>query len=74
LAPPWPRTWQGRVTPPRLRPGVIQGSTLGERVFGNALAVPHADFIGNPDLRHTCSYVPDNAAGLGTGGSFCVIT
>ena len=44
-------------------PGVTAGSTLGERVFGNALACLRADFIGNPDLPHTYSYVPDIAAG-----------
>jgi nucleoside-diphosphate-sugar epimerase len=46
--------------------GVTQGSTLGERVFGNALRGRRADFIGNPDLPHTYSYVPDIAAGLAT--------
>ena len=50
-------------------PGVTQGSTLGERVFGNALAGMRADFIGNPDLPHTYSYVPDIAAGLATLGT-----
>ena len=50
-------------------PGVTQGSTLGERVFGNALACRRADFIGNPDLPHTYSYVPDIAAGLATLGT-----
>ena len=50
-------------------PGVTQGSTLGERVFGNALAGQRADFIGNPDLPHTYSYVPDIAAGLATLGT-----
>ncbi len=50
-------------------PGVTQGSTLGERVFGNALAGRRADFIGNPDLPHTYSYVPDIAAGLATLGT-----
>ena len=50
-------------------PGVLQGSTLGERVFGNALAGRRADFIGNPDLPHTYSYVPDIAAGLATLGT-----
>jgi nucleoside-diphosphate-sugar epimerase len=50
-------------------PGVTQGSTLGERVFGNALASRRADFIGNPDLPHTYSYVPDIAAGLATLGT-----
>ena len=50
-------------------PGVTQGSTLGERVFGNALAGRRADFIGNPGLLHTYSYVPDIAAGLATLGT-----
>jgi nucleoside-diphosphate-sugar epimerase len=50
-------------------PGVTQGSTLGERVFGNALAGKRADFIGHPDLPHTYSYVPDIAAGLATLGT-----
>jgi nucleoside-diphosphate-sugar epimerase len=49
--------------------GVTQGSTMGERVFGNALAGRRADFIGNPDLPHTYSYVPDIAAGLATLGN-----
>ena len=49
--------------------GVTQGSTLGERVFGNALAGRRADFIGNPGLPHTYSYVPDIAAGLATLGT-----
>ena len=49
--------------------GVTAGSTLGERVFGNALAGKRADFIGNPDLPHTYSYVPDIAAGLATLGT-----
>jgi nucleoside-diphosphate-sugar epimerase len=42
---------------------------LGERVFGNAVADRRADFIGNPDLPHTYSYVPDIAAGLATLGT-----
>jgi len=50
-------------------PGVTEGSTLGRRVFGNALAGRRADFIGNPDLPHTYSYVPDIAAGLATLGT-----
>ncbi len=50
-------------------PGVTEGSTLGERVFGNALAGRRADFIGNPNLAHTYSYVPDIAAGLATLGT-----
>jgi nucleoside-diphosphate-sugar epimerase len=48
--------------------GVIE-STLGERVFANALAGKRADFIGNPDLAHTYSYVPDIATGLATLGA-----
>jgi nucleoside-diphosphate-sugar epimerase len=44
-------------------------STLGERVFGNAVAGKRADFIGNPHLPHTYSYVPDIAAGLATLGT-----
>jgi nucleoside-diphosphate-sugar epimerase len=49
--------------------GVTDGSTLGERIFGNALAGRRADFIGNPELLHTYSYVPDIAAGLATLGT-----
>ena len=49
--------------------GVTEGSTLGRRVFGNALAGQRADFIGNPELLHTYSYVPDIAAGLATLGT-----
>jgi nucleoside-diphosphate-sugar epimerase len=48
---------------------VTEGSTLGRRVFGNALAGRRADFIGNPALPHTYSYVPDIAAGLATLGT-----
>jgi nucleoside-diphosphate-sugar epimerase len=50
-------------------PGVTEGSTLGERVFGNALDGRRADLIGNPGLLHTYSYVPDIAAGLATLGT-----
>ncbi len=49
-------------------PGVTE-TTLGERVFANALAGKRADFIGNPDLLHTYSYVPDVASGLATLGT-----
>lgn len=48
--------------------GVVE-STLGERVFANALAGKRADFMGDPNLAHTYSYVPDIAAGLATLGS-----
>ena len=49
--------------------GVTTGTTLGERVFANAIAGKRADFIGNPDLPHTYSYVPDIAVGLATLGT-----
>jgi nucleoside-diphosphate-sugar epimerase len=49
--------------------GITTGTTLGERVFANAVAGKRADFIGNPDLPHTYSYVPDIAAGLATLGN-----
>ncbi len=49
--------------------GITTGTTLGDRVFANALAGKRADFIGNPDLPHTYSYVPDIAAGLATLGT-----
>jgi len=49
--------------------GITTGTTLGERVFANAVAGKRADFIGNPDLAHTYSYVPDIAAGLATLGN-----
>jgi nucleoside-diphosphate-sugar epimerase len=44
-------------------------SSLGERVFANAVAGKRADFIGNPNLPHTYSYIPDIAAGLATLGT-----
>jgi nucleoside-diphosphate-sugar epimerase len=47
----------------------VTESSLGARVFGNAVAGKRADFIGNPDLPHTYSYVPDVAAGLATLGT-----
>ncbi len=49
-------------------PGVTE-TTLGERVFANAVGGRRADFIGNPDLPHTYSYVPDIAVGLATLGT-----
>ena len=49
-------------------PGAIE-SSLGERVFGNAVAGKRAYFIGNPDLPHTYSFVPDIATGLATLGT-----
>jgi nucleoside-diphosphate-sugar epimerase len=47
----------------------VTGSMLGDRVFANALAGRPVDFIGNPGLVHTYSYVPDIAAGLATLGT-----
>jgi nucleoside-diphosphate-sugar epimerase len=49
-------------------PGVTE-TTLGARVFAHAQAGKRADFIGNPDLPHTYSFVPDIAAGLATLGT-----
>jgi nucleoside-diphosphate-sugar epimerase len=47
----------------------VTESALGKRVFANALAGKRADFIGDADLPHTYSYVPDVAAGLATLGT-----
>jgi nucleoside-diphosphate-sugar epimerase len=48
---------------------LLAAADAGERVFANALAGKRADFIGNPDLLHTYSYVPDIATGLATLGT-----
>src|SRR5271166_4217029 len=47
----------------------VTETTLGERVFANALAGKRADFLGDSDLPHTYSYVPDVAAGLAILGT-----
>ena len=47
----------------------VTETTLGERVFANAVIGKRADFLGNPDLPHTYSYVPDIAVGLATLGT-----
>ena len=47
----------------------VTESTLGERVFAKALAGKPVDFLGDPTLPHTYSYVPDIAAGLATLGT-----
>jgi nucleoside-diphosphate-sugar epimerase len=47
----------------------VTESSLGERTFGNAVNGKRADFIGDPDLPHTYSYVPDVVAGLATLGT-----
>ncbi|HEX2785194.1 MAG TPA: NAD-dependent epimerase/dehydratase family protein [Ilumatobacteraceae bacterium] len=49
-------------------PGVTE-SALGKQVFAKAVSGKRADFIGNPDLPHTYSYVTDVAAGLATLGT-----
>lgn len=49
-------------------PGVTE-TTLGERFFGNAVSGRKVDLLGDPDLPHTYSYVPDIAAGLATLGT-----
>ncbi len=47
----------------------VTESSLGQRVFANAVAGKRADFVGDPGLPHTYSYVPDVAAGLVTLGT-----
>jgi nucleoside-diphosphate-sugar epimerase len=47
----------------------VTETTLGERVFANAVAGKRADFLGNPNLLHTYSYVPDIATALATLGT-----
>jgi nucleoside-diphosphate-sugar epimerase len=47
----------------------VTETTMGARVFANAVAGKRADFLGNPDLPHTYSYVPDIAVGLATLGT-----
>ena len=49
-------------------PGVTE-SALGKQFFPNAVAGKKVDFIGDPDLLHTYSYVPDVAAGLAVLGT-----
>ena len=49
-------------------PGVTE-STLGRQFFGKAVAGKKVDFIGNPSLLHTYSYVPDVAAALAMLGT-----
>lgn len=48
-------------------PGVVQ-STMGERVFGSALAGKTAQVLGNPDVPHTYTFIDDFAKGLVTLG------
>jgi nucleoside-diphosphate-sugar epimerase len=47
----------------------VTESTLGKQVFAKVLAGKSADFLGDPDLPHTYSYLPDIAAGLATLGT-----
>lgn len=44
-------------------------STAGERLFVPALAGKPAQVLGNPDLPHTVTYLPDFARGLVTLGT-----
>jgi nucleoside-diphosphate-sugar epimerase len=43
-------------------------STVGDRVFAQALAGKPAQVLGNPDLPHTVTYIDDFARGLVTLG------
>ncbi len=45
----------------------VTESTLGERVFGKALAGRSADFLGDPDLPHTYSYARHRRRSGGSG-------
>jgi nucleoside-diphosphate-sugar epimerase len=47
----------------------VTETTLGERVFANALEGKRADFLGDPELPHSYSYVPDVAVGLARLGT-----
>ena len=47
----------------------VTESSLGRQFFPNAVAGKRVDFIGDPDLLHTYSYVPDVAAALATLGT-----
>lgn len=47
----------------------VTESTLGSRVFGHAVRGKPVEFIGNTELAHTYSYVPDIATGLATLGT-----
>jgi nucleoside-diphosphate-sugar epimerase len=46
----------------------VTESSLGERVFGFALAGKAASVLGNPDVPHTYTYIDDFAKGLVTLG------
>ena len=46
----------------------VRQSTVGERVFGAALAGKPAQVLGNPDLPHTVIFIDDFARGLVTLG------
>jgi nucleoside-diphosphate-sugar epimerase len=45
------------------------GSTAGERLFGRAVAGKPAQVLGDPDLPHTLTYLPDFGRALVTLGS-----
>ncbi|MFO1319396.1 MAG: NAD-dependent epimerase/dehydratase family protein [Burkholderiales bacterium] len=45
-------------------PGVTDASMLGSRVFGRLLAGKPAQVVGNPDLPHSYTYLPDFARAM----------
>jgi nucleoside-diphosphate-sugar epimerase len=47
----------------------VTESSLGRQFFPNAVSGKKVDFIGDPDLLHTYSYVPDVAAALAVLGT-----
>lgn len=47
----------------------VTTSSLGARVFANAVAARPVEVMGDPTLPHTYSYAPDVAAGLVTLGN-----
>jgi len=47
----------------------VTESALGRQFFPNAVAGKKVDFIGDPDLLHTYSYVPDVAGALAVLGT-----
>jgi len=47
-------------------PGVTDGGYLGERVVPRLLAGKSVSFLGDPDLDHSLTYVPDVAVALAT--------
>lgn len=50
-------------------PGVTDASMLGARVFGRILAGQSAQVVGNPDRRHSYTFIDDFARALVTLGA-----